>query len=90
MDAEVWMWLLLPLFGTVGAALYSARRDHHKVEDLEGRVRNIELLEAARGGAESAGSNDPDPFDLASRVASNTQAIDGVEERLAGLEKKKR
>ncbi len=87
MDAETWIWLLLPLFvgffAAVAQAVYAERKDRHAISDHEQRLRNLEDCEAHRKGAESVGGPD---FDLTAQVVQNTQAIGGMAERMKALE----
>ena len=97
MDAETWIWIILPLFAAIAGAIYQERRDRSEIRKLEAshaaldeRVRVLELGDAHRQGTESV--TDPETFDqklLASLVAQqaiNTQAIAGHGERLNTLE----
>ncbi len=93
MDAETWIWLLLPLFlglfAAVAGAVYAERKDRHAISDHEQRLRNLEDCEAHRKGAESVGGPEPvsgSDFDLAAQVVKNAQSIGGMEERLKALE----
>jgi hypothetical protein len=93
-DPETFIWWIVPLLSTIAGAVYSARRDHTQWQDHEERLRRLEALEAHRQGSESAtGSGSSDGPDLSSmefRIATNTQAIGVLEERVAGIEKRKR
>ena len=97
MDADTFLWLVLPLLAVAAGAIYQARRDRGDIQELKGqlaeqdaRIKSLEHGEVYRQGAESV--SDPETFDqklLASLVAQqalNTQAIGVHGERLDKLE----
>ncbi len=97
MDAETWIWLLLPMLAGIVTAVYMAQRDHHQRDDHETRIRALEQLAAHNEGAGSvSGPEGPDLSDflkLAADVSKNTgnitlnkQATEVLIERLDTLE----
>lgn len=86
MDAELFMWWVVPILTVIAGAVYQGRKD----AGTEERIRKLEQCEAHRVGVESASGQEAPDFGLAIQVAQNTQTLEGVEERLAGLEKRKR
>ena len=78
MDVDLMVWIVLPLVGGIVSAIYAARRDTIRAEELETRVRQLELIEAGR--------TEPPPkeewINLIGQVTQNTQAIECLDEIL--------
>jgi hypothetical protein len=88
-DADTWIWLVMPMVAALVTAVYMAKRDHSHHEDHEERIRKLELLEAGRSGAESVEHPQATTVDvnkMQCQVAKNTQDIGVLTERVQGLE----
>ena len=92
MDADTFLWLVLPLLVALAGAYYSARRDHSAVTDHEDRLRKLEAVTAYREGAESVGLPEQPTVDISDfkiwrqQTKSNTAAIENHRRRLDALE----
>lgn len=95
MDADTFLWLVLPLLAVAAGAIYQARRDRGDTLELKGqlsdhdaRIKALELGDAYRQGSDSeAQTFDQDLFTrLMHQQHANTQAIGVHGERLDKLE----
>ncbi len=88
MDAETFIWWIIPLIAAIVSAIYAARKD----AGLEERVRRLEQLEAGRQGAESVGLPEQPTVDVSDfklwrqQAKSNTATLDNHRRRLEALE----
>lgn len=81
MDAELFMWWVVPILTVIAGAVYQGRKD----AGTEERLRKLEQCEAHRQGSESVEQPD-NGFNLVAQVIENTQSIKGIGERVKTLE----